>query len=71
MTVDSALGLLRTFGPSLMSALQPPASAPGTPPVAPPAAPTASTTSFQAPAAEHRTPAGEAPPPFPEPQHAY
>jgi receptor expression-enhancing protein 1/2/3/4 len=65
LSLDSAMGLFRTFGPSLMSALQPaaaPAATPGPTPTPSPA-PSASTTSFESPAAEHR-----AAPPFPEPQ---
>jgi len=64
LSLDSAMGLFRTFGPSLMSALQPaaaPAAQSATPTPSP--APSASTTSFESPAAEHR-----AAPPFPEPQ---
>jgi receptor expression-enhancing protein 1/2/3/4 len=68
LSLDSAMGLFRTFGPSLMSALQPaaaPAAQSATPGPAPTPspAPSASTTSFESPAAEHR-----AAPPFPEPQ---
>ncbi|KAJ6574942.1 TB2/DP1, HVA22 family-domain-containing protein [Mycena capillaripes] len=64
LSLDSAMGLFRTYGPSLMNALQPAAAA--TPASSanptPSPAPSASTTSyFEPPAAEHRGPA------FPEP----
>jgi len=65
LSLESAMGLFRTYGPSLMSALQPaaaPAAPPASPSPSPSFAPSASTTSFETPAAEHRAP------PFPEPQ---
>ncbi|KAJ6509371.1 TB2/DP1, HVA22 family-domain-containing protein [Mycena vitilis] len=70
LSLESAMGLFRTFGPSLMNAFQPaaassqPAAASAPPPVSqrPSFAPIASTSSFEAPTAEHRAP------PFPEPQ---
>jgi len=65
LSMESAMGLFRTYGPSLMSAFQP-AAAPTAPPASP--APSATSTSFEPPAAEYRAPVGEAPP-FPEPHH--
>ncbi|KAJ7169717.1 TB2/DP1, HVA22 family-domain-containing protein [Mycena filopes] len=65
LSMESAMGLFRTFGPSLMSAFQPaapPAAAPSPTPSPLPTPSAASTTSYEAPAAEHRAP------PFPEPQ---
>ncbi|KAJ7492786.1 TB2/DP1, HVA22 family-domain-containing protein [Mycena latifolia] len=69
LTMDSAMGLFRTYGPSLMSALQP-AAAPAAPPATPSPAPSASSSSFEVPTAERRAPVAEAAPPFPEPQHS-
>ncbi|KAJ6604484.1 TB2/DP1, HVA22 family-domain-containing protein [Mycena vulgaris] len=69
LTMESAMGLFRTYGPSLMSALQP-AAAPAAPPATPRPVPSASSSSFEAPAAERRASAvAETAPPFPEPQH--
>ncbi|KAJ7042411.1 TB2/DP1, HVA22 family-domain-containing protein [Mycena alexandri] len=54
LSLESAMGLFRTYGPSLMSAFQPAA--------APPAGPSPAPSPLPTPAAEHRAP------PFPEPQ---
>ncbi|KAF8213227.1 TB2/DP1, HVA22 family-domain-containing protein [Mycena galopus ATCC 62051] len=64
LTMDSAMNMLRTFGPSLMSTFQPAAAAP-VPSPAPSPTPSAYASSVNTPAAEHR-----AAPPFPEPQFA-
>ncbi|KAJ7099629.1 TB2/DP1, HVA22 family-domain-containing protein [Mycena crocata] len=63
LTMESAMGLFRTYGPAVMSVFQP-AAAPATPPAGPSRTPSATSSSFEAPAAEHRAP------PFPEPQHS-
>ncbi|KAJ7786136.1 TB2/DP1, HVA22 family-domain-containing protein [Mycena metata] len=68
LSMESAMGLFRTYGPSLMGALQPAAAPPAGPsptpsPLPSPAANIAATGSYYGtPAAEHRAP------PFPEPQ---
>ncbi|KAJ7102099.1 TB2/DP1, HVA22 family-domain-containing protein [Mycena belliarum] len=69
-SMESAMGLFRTYGPSLMTALQP-AAAPATPPVSSRPAPNASSSSFGTPNVELRARAtfAEAAPPFPEPEH--
>jgi len=66
LTMDGAMNMLRTFGPSVMSAFQPaPAAAAPAASPAPSRAPSAYSSSVNTPAAEQR-PA----PPFPEPQFA-
>jgi len=74
LSLESAMGLFRTYGPSFINALQPAAAAaaPATAPTTPSPAPSAASSSFAFGTAtpEHRTPGvEEAPPPFPEPQH--
>ncbi|KAJ7900169.1 TB2/DP1, HVA22 family-domain-containing protein [Mycena olivaceomarginata] len=65
LNVESAMSMLRTFGPSLMSTFQPAAPvAPAASPIPSPT-PSAYASSVNTPAAEHR-----AAPPFPEPQYA-
>ncbi|KAJ7275210.1 TB2/DP1, HVA22 family-domain-containing protein [Mycena haematopus] len=64
LSMESAMSMLRTFGPSLMSTFKPAPAAPAPSPMPSPA-PSAFSSSVNTPAAENR-----AAPPFPEPQFA-
>jgi len=67
LNLDSAMGFLRSYGPSLMSSFQPAA---GSAVPSPSPAATARTTSFQVPSSQPVSVASDVAPPFPEPQHA-
>ncbi|GAW04417.1 TB2/DP1, HVA22 family-domain-containing protein [Lentinula edodes] len=70
ISLDSAMGLFKTYGPSLLNSLKPAATPNGSAPTPPSFTPTTSSSSVSTMSAQSGTPLNEGPhPPFPEPVH--
>ncbi|KAJ4485945.1 TB2/DP1, HVA22 family-domain-containing protein [Lentinula aciculospora] len=67
ISLDTAIGLFKTYGPSLLNSLKPVAAPAGTVPTPASLTPTASSSSVSTMSAQSGTPLSETPPPFPEP----
>ncbi|KAJ3803424.1 TB2/DP1, HVA22 family-domain-containing protein [Lentinula aff. detonsa] len=69
ISFDAAMGLFKTYGPSLLNSLKPAAAPNGFAPTPASLTPTTSSSSVTTMSDLDRTPLNEVPPPFPEPVH--